>query len=1294
MTMDPDQPTALNDLVRTASATPPSPPAAPRASRQTSAVARGAVRRLGLIGFPNSGKTSWLYSLVYGHKHYRIHRDDAGDAYGRRRWAMGGDEREFAAGVLRGTPEAPQQATESGVFRYSPFCQLKRLWIPGVPIGSRFWLEIPEISGETVRRIAEAGDVVGSEAASAEAYLDYLGSCETIVCFCGLDGDGVGPDGALSVDRALARPISGFGRLLTAALDRRKDKRHKIAVTVLLTKTDLLKRAATTDEVVLPRRSSSLGRIAADPRRSALAEELNASGSNDAQVRFRVNQLMRSKVAEGDLQIQECLAADFLRCHAPSAAQALAVLCGQEYLDVRFYLCAPYGKPSQNELGQGVFPSPDDLSPIMVYEPLENLLDRAWRARAGSRMLRRTLAAAILGFLLLVLGPLMLGKFESAFDRSISSAAPWRESESSLALVELHPLHHAEILVSESHRRSHAARLLDLRRRMLDGEVDPGDSRIVRIEREAFELHPDAPVEEFGVVQPLRAVVARRGRRALEEFLTIEGAPAPAEVDLTGEEVVRIATSLAQIGPRNLSAAGWADLWTRLQSLDLIAPDAEEPIRVRASGNGELLRESLERLASLAAVRRLLGDPDVMDSLPLQELAALAVSASRGGDADAVRAVDELLLKRLSSRWEELVGSSAAESPRFAEFLDAAPEAIWLRDAYERHGREAISLWVDSIGRRVDAHVEEAKREGPEGTVRPGLALAIESIDDMQRTMQSLDTERDRWIIDQVADDEREMLSSLVRRQSLLDSLSGSDALSPSLPESVRTQFATSDEEHLVVLSGDDGRQVRVSFAGLAAFQRVVLGEILDSILLSRMRSGDRTARIAFDSLRASQDPAAASSATDAALLLTEGALLLTEELALPSPSETVIRGALARFASRPSTIDPPETLGAGGNDRGQAYERAIVESLGRSTAFERVAGWMAENADGRLLRRILVDVPPEKWAELDAERIGSLFDSAVASGLDPILVGERLSSFLQTQALDQDGGSVLMRNTARQKLLQILERVMASPGRQEVARVLGPTMRQLYERLESAKSKEDFTSGGSCGVVIELLEFLRAGGVRGPAFDEVLRLTTDHARKVTAWDLVIVAAPTRRPFWLGRFEWTRSDILDLRDTAEFKAAIKAGDFPYGADGCLRRSGTAGLGEQSLYLTAGSQAKELVAAAGLRLPTRSEWREAFARPLNGNAAVPPSGKNVDKTDPKTLEALGDVQVDGVVGLRFGVREWVTDADGNPTLIGGSNGRPDLQAQLDNSVDPRTNGIRAALDQLPKELEELLTKSIR
>ncbi len=1287
MTMDPDQPTALNDLVRTASATPPSPPAAPRASRQTSAVARGAVRRLGLIGFPNSGKTSWLYSLVYGHKHYRIHRDDAGDAYGRRRWAMGGDEREFAAGVLRGTPEAPQQATESGVFRYSPFCQLKRLWIPGVPIGSRFWLEIPEISGETVRRIAEAGDVVGSEAASAEAYLDYLGSCETIVCFCGLDGDGVGPDGALSVDRALARPISGFGRLLTAALDRRKDKRHKIAVTVLLTKTDLLKRAATTDEVVLPRRSSSLGRIAADPRRSALAEELNASGSNDAQVRFRVNQLMRSKVAEGDLQIQECLAADFLRCHAPSAAQALAVLCGQEYLDVRFYLCAPYGKPSQNELGQGVFPSPDDLSPIMVYEPLENLLDRAWRARAGSRMLRRTLAAAILGFLLLVLGPLMLGKFESAFDRSISSAAPWRESESSLALVELHPLHHAEILVSESHRRSHAARLLDLRRRMLEGEVDPGDLRIVRIERAAFELHPDAPVEEFGVVQPLRAVVARRGRRALEEFLTIEGAPAPAEVDLTGEEVVRIATSLTQIGPRNLSAAGWADLWTRLQSLDLIAPDAEEPIRVRASGNGELLRESLERLASLAAVRRLLGDPDVMDSLPLGDLAALAVSASRGGDADAVRAVDELLLKRLSSRWEELVGSSAAESPRFAEFLDAAPEAIWLRDAYERHGREAVSLWVDSIGRRVDAHVEEAKREGPEGTVRPGLALAIESIDDMQRTMRSLDTERDRWIIDQVADDEREMLSSLVRRQSLLESLSGSDALSPSLPESVRTQFATSDAEHVVVLSGDDGRQVRVSFAGLAAFQRLVLGEILDSILLSRMRSGDRTARIAFDALRASQDPAAASSATDAALLL-------TEELALPSPSETVIRGALARFASRPSTIDPPETLGAGGNDRGQAHERAIVESLGRSTAFERVAGWMAESADGRLLRRILVDVPPEKWTELDAERIGSLFDSAVASGLDPILVGERLSSFLQTQALDQDGGSVLMRDTARQKLLQILERVMASPGRQEVDRVLGPTMRQLYERLESAKSKEDFTSGGSCGVVIELLEFLRAGGVQGPAFDEVLDLTTDHARKVTAWDLVIVAAPMRGPFWIGRFEWTRSDILDLRDTAKFKAAIKADDFPYGADGRLRRPAPPAFGEQVLFLTKGSHAEDLVAAAGLRLPTQLEWMEAMRRPWTRKSATPPDGQDVNKTDPKTLEALGDVQVDGVVGLRFGVREWVTSPEGKPELIGGSNGQPDPQAPRDAGVNRLTNGIRAALDQLPKELRKLLTQSIQ
>ena len=434
---------------------------------------------IGLVGYPNSGKTSYLYSLKVG---------AAAHARGDFKWELVETGPEFAE--LTGTASDRQIATPEGFFKIGRYCKIRRRLIQQLPIGPVSMLCVPEVSGEIPKAIA-GGTVPPSWADTSERYLTYLGFCDVLMCLVGLDG---GRDGAnttaMRPDAALASAFNGLERIVGETTRRRKSK-SELGVTILVTKVDLLRDHPHLDVVSLPADQSSIAALVTKGKRAWLKETV--FGATQDRVRFSVNALIGAKEAGGDLDLQEAIAADFLKCHAPRSAKLLAALCKRPGVSVRFYLSAPYGKKFKIQ-GADRMPTAEEIRPTMVFEPLVDALERAWAANAGRRLRGRLAAAAVFFLLLLLLGPLWLWKLEHAFDATPASER-WQALDGARSSIESHPLHWMEQGLSGDLRAEHASRLLELRKRMLMSE-DAASPKVHALEDQILSLLPDAVIEQ------------------------------------------------------------------------------------------------------------------------------------------------------------------------------------------------------------------------------------------------------------------------------------------------------------------------------------------------------------------------------------------------------------------------------------------------------------------------------------------------------------------------------------------------------------------------------------------------------------------------------------------------------------------------------------------------------------------------------------------------------------------------------------------------------------------------------
>ena len=212
---------------------------------------------------------------------------------------MGAVKTGFAA-MAGGRVGDMQAATAASVFKTSRLCRMIRPWfsfLPKIlPFRTSFWLVIPEVGGETVREIANPVDE-HSVGKTAERYLDFLGSCESVMCFVGIDGEMTNRDDSIRPDEAISPSIMAFERILGEALGRRaggrrkwfswRGKQHPIVVSVLITKIDLLKQAPRLDQVEVNMEQSSVAKLCRNAGYESIEAQLREGGSDADVVCFR-----------------------------------------------------------------------------------------------------------------------------------------------------------------------------------------------------------------------------------------------------------------------------------------------------------------------------------------------------------------------------------------------------------------------------------------------------------------------------------------------------------------------------------------------------------------------------------------------------------------------------------------------------------------------------------------------------------------------------------------------------------------------------------------------------------------------------------------------------------------------------------------------------------------------------------------------------------------------------------------------------------------------------------------------
>jgi hypothetical protein len=440
---------------------PKAPP--PPATRAPQPVADGPApesargRSVALLGLPSSGKTSYLYALTHT------------SARGRHRWVIGLHTKEFER--LTGDANERQEGTPVGEFRPARLFGMSRPWLGALGMrrgpGHARDLVIPEIAGETVERYALGRELKDAERAAVGKLKDYLHHSDEVLFLVGIDGTQGAAGGRLRPESVEASMLGAVKALRTILKDMQdgRDRGEPIFVSLLVTKRDRL-RGTPMDRVRLRSAESSLARLARRPGRRWLASEGLVSDGGE-EVTFSVNDVCGHLRARHDLDVQEAAAADFLRCHAPRAAADLAELAAQPGISLRLLAIAPYGTPSLDASGAAVFPQLTKITPSLVFESLEDLVERRFRRHARTRIAWATSALAAVLVMAVALGPVWTWHFRGKAADAANRQA-WQEAASALRQAGVMPWWRVEVAV-----RNRATEDAELIGRVLD-EVEDG----------------------------------------------------------------------------------------------------------------------------------------------------------------------------------------------------------------------------------------------------------------------------------------------------------------------------------------------------------------------------------------------------------------------------------------------------------------------------------------------------------------------------------------------------------------------------------------------------------------------------------------------------------------------------------------------------------------------------------------------------------------------------------------------------------------------------------------------------
>jgi hypothetical protein len=1297
---------------------------------------------LALLGLPGSGKTSFLYYL-------KTRRGDG--AVGGRPWRMRTLGGEFDQQT--GQQEEAQSATRADVFKKAAL-QMWRPILGVIPFGPRRKVVIPEIAGETVAAMARAGMPDSpAERRAYERLNAYLQCCDEVVFLASLDGHAggkgeyAGSDArravidAASVENALVSAVNVLGRIITLMHDSRP-RGERIFISLLITKADVLKDAPGLDGVALPERSSEVARLAAGRGRSWITRFLKSDGST---VSFSMNELCQSVEAFADIDVQEAAAFDFMRAHAPAAAEGLAKLAEQPDISIRFFMGGPYGREYTDARGQAVFPPVNALKQrTMVYEVLEDVVERSFRWRRRMRIRRRGAVAVVAALAFFLTGPALVKIAESSFDSALKSQN-YDNAEFALRTMNWIPWSRVDRHLSDARRKQYAAERYQLLEQWTDAQPDKiDDDRVVALAQSVVSLDPGG---SFG--KRAEEVLASRSQLAVWNYIQ-DGAALPELVDLNegaSSQLQRVIHDLRR------ESAPWASkdfqdskpdaaikfLKDRKERLDEVATRRRqsriEVPSALAPGFDEQLKmttESVEvRIALLESSRQRGPSQPPVDM-------AKSLNSLRDATLKAVRCDDEVALRYAEARLVRLGADASAAVPAGQEQGKLVPlkqvvsqlaRTDWpLKQQLDRERLAGlVREWIEEqLAVIVDLPVGD--KDKPVDRIASQKKLG-DALSGMLRERQVFGGGDEAWAVEEPKGGVFwKSMTELQARADSIVKLGGSAGLPADLEKELRAAFVgTADglldrQVQYWPQAASGTAPVDVPFQRLARAQQELAADLLDD-------------RIATMDLTPSQDPSYKST-IDTARRCNELLRLVGAPLGDRYKPRVELRSAELAIAEE-LTRTPPNGPALDTQFRtiaecaaGLRMSPWVLTSLAKSGAAPGIASSVLSAIcamkDTPDIRRNHAEsfIRALDLTRFEAPQAKGLMAAANACELGIIpVVAEGLVP-MQDQAMD--AADKVLKNkedlVAQRQLTDAALRIRTwlaasqwadAQGASHDSGVVmcGRTLTQAYD---------DMRHGKLVSPALRVLQEIGGGNSPSAELRTVAKAVADHVALAMKWNLKPVffqegTDPRVCKVLLAQEEWTVNDVAKaiVGATGEAKAELQRDDqfdgLPYQMDGSLKQPPAKQQGQDTstgLQIVKAQHASHVVRAAGLRLPTKLEWAQALSPMFE---LVPAGGKGDSKksrlerifeenggkeawiTDwsAASLRSFGDVtpNEEAMVGLGYGVREWLAD-DTEPAGL--SNQHADA-VLAKGRARPADTGIRPALDPCPEELLKCVPK---
>ena len=1322
----PRKPSASPSVPKGASVNRPAAPASPFAdptfmANSSAAEPLDLVRGEGiaLLGLPGSGKTSFLYYL-------KTRRGDG--AVGSRPWRMRTLGGEFDQQT--GLQDEAQVATRADVFKEAAL-QMWRPILGFLPVGPRRKVVIPEIAGETVAAMARAG--VPDSPAERHAYerLDaYLRCCDEVIFLASLDGH-VGGKGqysgsgvrraaldAAGVENALVSAVNVLGRIITLMHDSRPHG-ERIFISLLVTKIDALKDAPGLDGVALPEQSSEVARLAGSRGRSWISRFLKSDGTT---VSFSMNELCQSVEAFADIDVQEAAAFDFMRAHAPAAAEGLSKLSEQPDISLRFYMGGPYGREYTNARGQAVFPPVNVLKQrTMVYEVLEDVVERSFRWRRRTRLRHYGAIAAVAALAFFLTGPALVGVLERNFGKDLAKQ-DYAGAESALRRMDWIPWSWVDRNLSDARREQYAAEHLELLESWTAAKPeDIEDARVAALAKSVMALDPDG---DFG--QRADEITRSKNQRDVQYFIE-DGKKLPATLELNDDSaapVQRVVHDL-RTGEAPWAAKDFEDasrrraidtLEDRKKRLEVLQSAIQVPAS-RRPGFDEQLKLTMDscalRIDLLKTPKPSGAGNKPADAAAIREWVRLAIECD---DAASLRYAEAKLVASVEAEAEAKQPSSGPQQDKLAlmkaSMKDVAAQLArtdWpLKQQLERE-RLAVLVrdWVvQELAAIENIHFAD---NGDLKTRIYQQEQLRKQISGMVDECKTLARGEEAWV---VAEPEGgsfwKSIGELQARADAIVKLNESKDLPDAVEKDVKASFGGAPRMVVPVKyqppSAGGAPAVEVRLQPIAMAQQELVADILDS----RIASMDLDPSRIKDPKDTSYDAELASAEHCNSLLDGVGKVLgdryaskvrlrtaefaIAKELTRPSPSVQALKNGFDTVAT--CAVDLP-------------LSNWVLPSLARSSAAPEISSSVLRRIGGMkgtlevrkryaeaFIRALdLARMTPDQAKELIAvaaasDEIGML--PLVAEGLKGMQDNaiEAAKRVLANQGDLQAPPDLASWTKRIQAWLAASQWVDAQGELHD----FGVTMSQRT----LAQAFEDMRHGKLVSPALRVLQEIGGGTSPSAELREVAKAVADHVALAQKWNLRPVFFhegddPGVCKVLLSQKEWTFADVATAMRGAEGAAKAQLAndvdqpDFPYQATGALKIP--LPPADPDVDTTTGLRfakrryAEDITAAAGLRLPSLSEWKQAYEglkRPV-----PPASSRNWSAA---ALQSVGDCTAppQEFIGLEFGVREWLADSE---YPAGNSSSVQDDQYNKNKPAREPDTGIRPALDTYPELLRK-------